>query len=189
MQANKEPEPTAVQPGQQENLAPDSSEPTICQAPEGAGARVVGGDTTNSCSMSTPASLASSSCTDHAQALRPPTRQEPEAALQGAAEPQSAHTDPGITSDAEVPSASHESCQAMDAERDLAHGTMSRAEQVMVEVSESSFDCVVCWEQCANVVLQPCGHMCTCSACAPTCLGAASLCPLCRCTVVASIQL
>ena len=61
-----------------------------------------------------------------------------------------------------------------------AHEGGSSADEVM--------ECVVCWEAAASVVLRPCGHMCTCEACADACLGAEPrLCPLCRTSVMTCI--
>ena len=47
--------------------------------------------------------------------------------------------------------------------------------------------CVVCWQADASVVLQPCGHLCTCAACTALFLGPQGACPLCRCSVLGSI--
>lgn len=50
-------------------------------------------------------------------------------------------------------------------------------------------ECVVCWCAKACVLFQPCGHRCTCSACAPLFAAQAGLCPMCRASVEGSITL
>ena len=48
-------------------------------------------------------------------------------------------------------------------------------------------ECVICWEVDASVLFQPCGHFCTCLACANACMmKEARICPMCR-TMVDSI--
>ena len=34
-------------------------------------------------------------------------------------------------------------------------------------------ECIICWEAPANVILQPCGHMCACAGCIPLLFGLA----------------
>ena len=46
-------------------------------------------------------------------------------------------------------------------------------------------ECIICWEAAANVLLQPCGHICACSECAA--LLEHLDCPMCRCKVQCSI--
>ena len=53
--------------------------------------------------------------------------------------------------------------------------------------SDEIAECVICWDAAANVVLQPCGHVCACSGCAVVLEEA--LCPMCRCEVVSNIVL
>ena len=48
-------------------------------------------------------------------------------------------------------------------------------------------ECVICWDAAANVVLQPCGHVCACSGCAVVLEEA--LCPMCRRVVMSNIVL
>ena len=48
-------------------------------------------------------------------------------------------------------------------------------------------DCVVCWAAGACIILQPCGHMCTCEACSQAFILPAVLCPMCRATVKGTI--
>ena len=48
-------------------------------------------------------------------------------------------------------------------------------------------ECVICWDAAANVVLQPCGHVCACSGCAVVLEDA--LCPMCRSGVLSNIIL
>lgn len=48
------------------------------------------------------------------------------------------------------------------------------------EPENSSRACVVCLDHVANVAFGPCGHMCTCPACADTIVQRRSPCPLCR---------
>ena len=50
-------------------------------------------------------------------------------------------------------------------------------------------ECVVCWAAGAEVVFQPCGHLCTCCSCAEPFLGQSLACPMCRATVVEGITL
>ena len=83
-----------------------------------------------------------------------------------------------------APPAPDNGCQRVE-ESGLRDVTTERAEDVL----DSCADCVVCWEQCADVVFQPCGHLCTCSACVAACLGSTFLCPMCRCTVADSIHI
>ena len=69
---------------------------------------------------------------------------------------------------------------ACDGQRgtDLLRGGDSAA-----HVDESMLaDCVVCWDNAASVVLQPCGHMCACSGCALLLLHPLSL-GSCSCTL------
>ena len=53
--------------------------------------------------------------------------------------------------------------------------------------SDEVAECVICWDAAANVVLQPCGHVCACSGCAVVLEEA--LCPMCRCVVMDNIVL
>ena len=46
-------------------------------------------------------------------------------------------------------------------------------------------ECIICWEAPANVILQPCGHLCACAGCIPLLLGLP--CPMCRGKVVTSM--
>ena len=46
-------------------------------------------------------------------------------------------------------------------------------------------ECIICWEAGANVVLQPCGHLCVCSGCVELLRGA--LCPMCRGEVLSKL--
>ena len=62
-----------------------------------------------------------------------------------------------------------------------------KSDQLRGAQASDSVECVVCWEADANVVLQPCGHMCACSGCAA--LLTDMLCPMCRCEVLSSITL
>ena len=50
-------------------------------------------------------------------------------------------------------------------------------------------ECVVCWAAGAEVVFQPCGHLCTCCSCAQPFLGRSLACPMCRATVAGGISL
>ena len=47
--------------------------------------------------------------------------------------------------------------------------------------TKDKHDCSVCWNSPTNVVLLPCGHMCTCTGCAER----VASCPLCRQEIVA----
>ena len=49
-------------------------------------------------------------------------------------------------------------------------------------------ECVVCWAEGLEVVFQPCGHLCVCSACAQPFLQGLP-CPMCRLPVEAGIFL
>ena len=49
-------------------------------------------------------------------------------------------------------------------------------------------ECIVCWAAGAEVVFQPCGHLCTCSSCAEPFLGQRLACPMCRATVAGGIS-
>ena len=50
-----------------------------------------------------------------------------------------------------------------------------------VDEAKELTECVVCWEVDASVLFQPCGHLCTCLACANACmLIEARTCPMCR---------
>ena len=147
--------------------------------------REVGADTTNMSTVSTTLCLASGSCTGNAHTPGPSGRQEPDAALKACFEPCMAQPDACITTPPDLLTNEHESCQRVE-EASSRHAAVDRAEQV---VGDSYSDCVICWERNAQVVFQPCGHMCSCSACVDSCLGSASLCPMCRCVVVATIYL
>ena len=47
-------------------------------------------------------------------------------------------------------------------------------------------ECITCWEGGADVVLQPCGHLCVCSdACVELLRGA--MCPMCRSEVLTKL--
>ena len=48
-------------------------------------------------------------------------------------------------------------------------------------------ECVVCWAAGACIILQPCGHMCTCEACSQVFRSPAVLCPMCRARVKGTI--
>ena len=50
---------------------------------------------------------------------------------------------------------------------------------------EDCGECIICWEAPANVILQPCGHLCVCSGCIPLLLGLP--CPMCRGEVMTSM--
>ena len=54
----------------------------------------------------------------------------------------------------------------------------------MREVEEGA-ECIICWEAPANVVLQPCGHMCACIGCIGLLSGLP--CPMCRQEVTSSM--
>ena len=171
-----------AEPEQQENAALDSSKPTTRQATDAAAPRVVGGDSTNLCNNVTTSILATIAHTDDAQAAVMASRQEANAAL-GDSKP--SQSPPCTFSNPGLLSLGHDSCLAVNGLAESKYASMSRAEEVL----DSSPDCVVCWERCADVLFQPCGHLCTCSACAGTCLGSASLCPMCRCAVAGSINI
>ena len=49
-------------------------------------------------------------------------------------------------------------------------------------------ECVVCWAAAACVIFQPCGHFCTCHACAQPFRDGQG-CPMCRETITAAIEL
>ena len=69
------------------------------------------------------------------------------------------------------------------------HGRVSSSMQPVTAAAASDevAECVICWDAAANVVLQPCGHVCACSGCAVVLEEA--LCPMCRCEVVSNIVL
>ena len=72
-------------------------------------------------------------------------------------------------------STSHqEACSAAAAEPEMAIGIL-----------EDSPECIICWEAGANVVLQPCGHLCVCLGCVELLKGA--LCPMCRGEVLSKL--
>ena len=50
-------------------------------------------------------------------------------------------------------------------------------------------DCTICWSAAACMVFQPCGHLCCCAACAQPMLSSGVLCPICRGSVAAGIDL
>ena len=50
---------------------------------------------------------------------------------------------------------------------------------------EDCAECIICWEAPANVILQPCGHICACTGCIPLLLGLP--CPMCRGKVMNSM--
>ena len=50
-------------------------------------------------------------------------------------------------------------------------------------------DCVVCWDNAASVVLQPCGHMCACSGCAGMFAETHRSCPMCRSEVITLVDI
>ena len=69
------------------------------------------------------------------------------------------------------------------------------AETSAATANNSSFDhvygteeCVVCWAAGACIILQPCGHMCTCEACSQFFKSPAALCPMCRARVKGTIS-
>ena len=160
------------------------SKPTACQATEGAVARGVGVDTTNLFTGSALPILAYTSCTGNAHEQDISSREEPDAALTASAQPRTPHNASSSTACPELLRYDHDSCQQVE-ESGLRHVIAERAEDVL----DSCADCVICWERCADVVLQPCGHLCTCSACVAACLGSTFLCPMCRCTVADSIHI
>ena len=51
-----------------------------------------------------------------------------------------------------------------------------------------SIECVVCWDVAADVVLQPCSHACSCTACAENVMSKAALCPTCWYQINCSIS-
>ena len=57
-----------------------------------------------------------------------------------------------------------------------------------VELLES-MECVVCWDASADVVFQPCGHACSCTACAESLIGKVAFCPMCRSQIDCSISM
>ena len=63
----------------------------------------------------------------------------------------------------------------------------SEASGAVAEGYEDIAECVMCWDAAADVLQQPCGHVCTCYGCAEVLADA--LCPMCRCEVVSIIVL
>ena len=49
-------------------------------------------------------------------------------------------------------------------------------------------ECVVCWAAEVCIILQPCGHMCTCKACSQVFKSPAVLCPMCRARVKGIVE-
>ena len=57
-------------------------------------------------------------------------------------------------------------------------------------VDEDEAECVVCWAADAEVLLQPCGHLCTCRSCAKPFLSQPGLpCPMCRVDIAAGVAI
>ena len=48
-------------------------------------------------------------------------------------------------------------------------------------------DCVICWAAGAEVIFEPCGHLCACQSCAQPFLVQALECPMCRASVISGI--
>ena len=60
------------------------------------------------------------------------------------------------------------------------------ASGAVAEGYEDIAECVMCWDAAADVLQQPCGHVCTCYGCTKV---LDALCPMCRCEVVSIIVL
>ena len=54
------------------------------------------------------------------------------------------------------------------------------------DADDDSVECIICWEASANVVLQPCGHLCMCLSCVELLRGA--VCPMCRGEVLSRVM-
>ena len=54
------------------------------------------------------------------------------------------------------------------------------------DADDESVECIICWEASANVVLQPCGHLCVCLSCVELLRGA--VCPMCRGEVLSTVM-
>ena len=63
------------------------------------------------------------------------------------------------------------------------------ATMLSIDVPGDEMECAVCWAADASVIFQPCGHTCTCPACAQLVLSTGHLCPMCRGTVEGGIAL
>ena len=48
-------------------------------------------------------------------------------------------------------------------------------------------ECVICWEGAAEVILQPCGHLCLCEQCVQPLLKQGLGCPMCRVNIAGCI--
>jgi hypothetical protein len=48
--------------------------------------------------------------------------------------------------------------------------------------------CIVCQDALSSVVLDPCGHFCLCDSCLQQVVGRNAKCPVCRKTIVKSLQ-
>ena len=59
-----------------------------------------------------------------------------------------------------------------------------RTEPSTADAELDGEDCAVCWAAQAQVIFQPCGHLCTCKSCAGPFLAQKLPCPMCRASIL-----